>query len=152
MTEEEYFRKNYPDSCYGDRPLSPHWDFFQDGVEFGERQSENKIEEFEEENRKLILGNKSLSEKLISVTREKLDLQKENTELRTRLEALEGQTPWKDIKNKNELIGQLTKAKEIINDLVHLGEFNEHTDEEYFNYQVHEALKNAEQFISEVEK
>ena len=47
---------------------------------------------------------------------------------------------------------QLTKAKEVINDLVHLGEFNEHTDEEYFNYQVHEVLKNAEQFISEVEK
>lgn len=43
MTEEEYFRKNYPDSCYGDRPLSPYWDFFQDGVEFGERQSENQI-------------------------------------------------------------------------------------------------------------
>lgn len=41
--EEEYFRKNYPDSCYGDRPLSPYWDFFQDGVEFGERQSKNKI-------------------------------------------------------------------------------------------------------------
>ena len=35
MTEEEYFRKNYPNSCYGDKPLSPHWDFFQDGVEFG---------------------------------------------------------------------------------------------------------------------
>lgn len=45
MTEEEYFRKNYPDSCYGDRLLSPYWDFFQDGVEFGERQSEKKIEE-----------------------------------------------------------------------------------------------------------
>ena len=45
MTEEEYFRKNYPDSCYGDKPLSPHWDFFQDGVEFGERQSEKQIEE-----------------------------------------------------------------------------------------------------------
>ena len=44
---------------------------------------------------------------------------------------------------------QLTKAKEVINDLVHLGEFNEHTDEEYFNYQVHEVLKNAEQFIKE---
>ena len=29
MTEEEYFRKNYPNSCYGDKPLSPHWDFFQ---------------------------------------------------------------------------------------------------------------------------
>lgn len=49
MTEEEYFRKNYPDSCYGDRPLSPYWDFFQDGVEFGERQSEKKIEELEQE-------------------------------------------------------------------------------------------------------
>ena len=49
MTEEEYFRKNYPDSCYGDRLLSPHWDFFQDGVEFGERESEKKIEELEEE-------------------------------------------------------------------------------------------------------
>jgi hypothetical protein len=35
MTEEEYFRKNYPDSCYGDKPLSPHFDFFQDGAEFG---------------------------------------------------------------------------------------------------------------------
>ena len=53
MTEEEYFIKNYPDSCYGDRPLSPYWDFFQDGVEFGERQSENKIEELEETINKL---------------------------------------------------------------------------------------------------
>lgn len=45
MTEEEYFRKNYPDSCWGDRPLSPYWDFFQDGVEFGERQSEQQLTE-----------------------------------------------------------------------------------------------------------
>ena len=49
MTEEEFFIKNYPDSCYGDKPLSPHWDFFQCGVEFGERQSEKKIEELKEE-------------------------------------------------------------------------------------------------------
>ena len=49
MTEEEYFRENYPDSCYGDKPLSPHWDFFQDGVEFGERKSEKKIEYLNEE-------------------------------------------------------------------------------------------------------
>ena len=53
MTEEEYFRKNYPNSCYGDKPLSPHWDFFQDGVEFGERQSEKRIEELEKENAEL---------------------------------------------------------------------------------------------------
>ena len=45
MTEEEYFRKYFPDSCYGDKPLSPHWDYFQYGVEFGERESEKKIEE-----------------------------------------------------------------------------------------------------------
>jgi predicted RNase H-like nuclease (RuvC/YqgF family) len=50
MTEEEYFRKNYPDSCYGDTPLSPHFDFFQDGVEFGERQSKKRIAELEKEN------------------------------------------------------------------------------------------------------
>jgi len=43
MTEEEYFIKTYPDSCYGDRPLSPHFDFFEAGVEFGERESEEKI-------------------------------------------------------------------------------------------------------------
>ena len=48
MTEEEYFRKNYPDSCWGDRPLSPYWDFFQDGVEFGERKSEERITELEQ--------------------------------------------------------------------------------------------------------
>ena len=53
MTEEEYFRKNYPDACYGDKPLSPYWDFFQDGVEFGERQSEKKIAEVEKENAEL---------------------------------------------------------------------------------------------------
>ena len=47
MTEEEYFRKNYPDSCYGDKPLSPYWDFFQSGVEFGERQSEKRIANLE---------------------------------------------------------------------------------------------------------
>ena len=49
MTEEEYFRKTYPDFCYGDKPLSPYWDLFQYGVEFGERQSEKKIEELEKE-------------------------------------------------------------------------------------------------------
>ena len=47
MTEEEFFISNYPDSCYGDKPLSPHFDFFQDGVEFGERESEEKIAELE---------------------------------------------------------------------------------------------------------
>lgn len=39
------------------------------------------------------------------------DLEKENAELKLKLEALEGQTPWKDIKDKSEVIGKLTKAK-----------------------------------------
>ena len=45
-------------------------------------------------------------------------LEKENAELKLKLEALEGQTPWKDIKGKSEAIGKLTKAKEIIKDLL----------------------------------
>lgn len=49
MTEEEYFRKTYPDYCYGDRLLSPYWDLFQDGIEYGERQSEKRIEELEKQ-------------------------------------------------------------------------------------------------------
>ena len=46
------------------------------------------------------------------------DLQKKNAELRTRLEALEGQTPWKDIKDKSEVIGQLATAKKIISEYI----------------------------------
>lgn len=53
MTEEEYFRKNYPDFCYGDKPLSPYWDLFEYGAEFGERQSEKKIEELEQQIEKM---------------------------------------------------------------------------------------------------
>ncbi len=63
MTEEEYFRKNYPDFCYGDRPLSPYWDLFQDGVEFGERQSEKKIEELETRCNELFLQNNEFVER-----------------------------------------------------------------------------------------
>ena len=53
MTEEEFFIKNYPDFCYGDKPLSPHWDLFQYGVEFCERESEEKITDLEETINKL---------------------------------------------------------------------------------------------------
>ena len=82
MTEEEYFRKNYPESCYGDKSLSPHWDFFQDGVEFGERQSEKKIEELEKENAKLKEQLSIRFEFEDSWKREKEELEKENAELK----------------------------------------------------------------------
>ncbi|MBR4396648.1 MAG: hypothetical protein IKS93_02210 [Methanobrevibacter sp.] len=96
MTEEEYFRKNYPDSCYGDKPLSPYWDFFQDGVEFGERQSEKKIEELENQN-------KLLGERCNQLLKDKGDLTDELDELDERT---------KDLLNANHKIGQLEKQIE----------------------------------------
>ena len=39
------------------------------------------------------------------------ELQKENAELKLKLEALEGQTPWKDIKDKSELIKENEELK-----------------------------------------
>lgn len=99
MTEEEYFRKCHPDSCYGDKPLSPHWDFFQEGVEFGERQSEKRIEELEEENKTLsrkaneAIANKLLitakyNEVLNDLNQENDKLQKENAELKAQIEKM----------------------------------------------------------------
>lgn len=46
--------------------------------------------------------------------------QKELAGFKLKVEALEGQTPWKDIKDKSEVIGKLTKAKEIIGNLLGL--------------------------------
>lgn len=43
------------------------------------------------------------------------NLEKENTELKLKLEALEGQTPWKDIKDKSELIKENAELKEQLN-------------------------------------
>lgn len=39
------------------------------------------------------------------------ELEKENTCLKLKLEALEGETPWKDIKDKSELIKENTELK-----------------------------------------
>ena len=47
--------------------------------------------------------------------------QKELAGFKLKVEALEGQTPWKDIKDKSEVIGKLSKAKELLRKLlVHL--------------------------------
>ena len=35
MTEEETFKKKYPEYCCGKSLLSPYWDLWQDGAEFG---------------------------------------------------------------------------------------------------------------------
>lgn len=85
-----------------------------------------------------------------NIERQKIidELKEEKAELKLKLEALDGQTPWKDIKDKSEVIGKLTKAKELIKRLMHeLVVSNRHYDE------VELLVKDVEQFLnSEVEK
>lgn len=167
MTEEEYFRKNYPDSCYGDKPLSPHWDFFQDGVEFGERQSENKIAEL----KKACDETQELLDKQIEAA---FKLDKENEGLRLKLEALEGQTPWKDIKDKSELIKENAELKDdnkvmadnyskmeqkFYNNLTKVKELIKKIEKVFYNGEealkrlpkIYDILVEAEQLLNEVE-
>ena len=110
MTEEEYFRKNYPDSCWGDRPLSPYWDYFQSGVEFGERQSEKKIADLE---RKLEQTEKDLADYQFNYPTIK-ELQEENAELKAKNKWYSEQVCNKECA---EVWGQLTNAKEMIKEL-----------------------------------
>ena len=124
MTEEEYFIKYFPDFCYGDKPLSPHWDLFQYGVEFGERESEEKIKELEQENTELktkkipqlerriasIRGSHSVDTKKLNARTEQVErLKKENAELKSK-KGCESCTKFDEV--------QLTNAKEIIREFV----------------------------------
>ena len=68
-------------------------------LEFAHQEAEKRITNLEKENNKLILGNKSLSEKLINVTKEKLDLQKENAELKEKIKLMNEQEA-KDIRSR----------------------------------------------------
>ena len=69
----------------------------------------------------------------------------ENAELRLKLEALEGQTPWKDIKDKSEVAGKLTKARELLTRFVMASV--------YFNGKETDLVEEAEQFLnSEVQR
>ena len=126
MTEEEYFRKNYPDYCYGDRLLSPYWDLFQDGVEFGEQQSEKKIEELKSELTKKADTNHSLVEQM--------------AKLESDFRICE--------KNADTYYYLLSKATEIIKELLLLPYAN---NEEVFA-DVTSTLNKAEQFLKEIEK
>jgi regulator of replication initiation timing len=95
----------------------------------------------EEENSKLILGNKSLSERLTSVTREKLDLQKENAELKEdNSEWEKASDKWKSLYESSN--NQLTKAKEILHKVCYeFGIYNK------------DLMEEAKQFLnSEVEE
>ena len=79
---------------------------------------------------------------------ENVELKEELVGFRLKVETLEGKTPWKDIKDKSEVIGKLIKAKELIEELSSsLSVVGECEEEEC------ELLNRAEQFLnSEVEK
>ena len=148
MTEEEYFIKNFPDSCYYDKPLSPHWDYFQDGVEFGERESEKKIEDLEH---KLEQTEKDLADYQFNYPTIK-ELQEENGRLLQRIKQLE-----KDVienesdcsmcdfpKLKTNLEKQTEKAKEHIRTLIScLIDWVQEGDKDYC------YITDAEQFLNE---
>ena len=95
------------------------------------------------------------------------ELEKENAELKQKLKALEGQTPWKDIKDKSEVIGKLTEAKGIIEELsksLFLAkgivrdliddtvDFKESKERAIYCYEQEsfDTYKEAEQFLKEV--
>ena len=88
----------------------------KEGYLAGAEPREKRIEELEKENDKLILGNKSLSEKVVSATREKLDLQKENKELRDKyLQATDEGTSWAHLKSLEKENAELNKINAELN-------------------------------------
>ena len=80
-----------------------------------------------------------------------VELEEELVGLRLKVEALEGRTPWKDIKDKSKLIGKLTKATELlrfwVNDFYDgLNNLNRYEER-------HKALEQPEQFLNrQIEK
>ncbi len=82
------------------------------------RPLEKRIEELEKHNEELLAlinAERERQEKCDDVHLRKIaELEKENAELKLKLEALDGQTPWKDIKDKSEVIEKLTEAIELL--------------------------------------
>ena len=87
-----------------------------------QRYTENRCEALEKENKTISRkANEAIADKLLitakynevlnNLNQENDKLQKENAELKLKLEALEGQTPWKDIKDRSELIKENAELK-----------------------------------------
>ena len=169
MTEEEYFRKNYPDFCYGDKPLSPYWDLFEYGAEFGEQQSEKKIEELTSELTKKADTNHSLVEQMAK-------LEEENAELKDKLTAIRNAKDKYDMSKDKSVINafgaeytlfcdleriledwqeddKLTKAKEILQVVLDKWKKDRwilYSDEKI--KQIENLMEQTEQFLREIEK
>lgn len=146
MTEEEYFRKNYPDFCYGDKPLSPYWDLFQDGVEFGERQSEKtfkqKLKVETELSKRLGVAYREYEQLTKEQDEHIVELEKENAELKSE-KGCETCTKFDKVK--------LTKATEIIKDILNVCCSN-CTNPHCVDCKHRKMVLKAEQFLQEIEK
>lgn len=137
MTKEE-LEKDY----YADRPTEPYSDAdspndWANIAHYAEESLEKAFERIVE----LEATNKKISDECHKLVDSFERMQKENAELKLKLNALEGQTPWKDIKDKSELIGKLTEAKGLLKWWV-----NPCGDHDLF------YAEKTEQFLSEVEK
>ena len=82
------------------------------------------------------------------------ELEKENAELKKQLETLDGQIPWKDIKDESEVIGKLTDAKRLLKILIedYVSEPEVFSDGSCEDNKLCNLIKEAKQFLSEVEK
>lgn len=147
---------------YQDAPMESQQEYF------GKVHTENKetlhnalkrIEELEKENAELEEINEGYNrnrDKLIAMgfptfksckeySGKLTNLQKENTTLKKQLEALSGDIPWNDIKDKSEVIEQLTEAKDLLSRWI---DDRPHTVSEH-----KDLIADTEQFLnSEVEK
>ena len=107
MNEEELFCKLFPEYAVNGKPLSPYFDLFESGYE----QSENRIADLEKKNK--VLAQNLEDTEIINNA-----LEKENAELKAEL----SENKVADCHIVNGLCEQLTKAKEIIKDLLSLCE------------------------------
>ena len=69
------------------------------------------------------------------------NLQKENATLKKQFEALSGDIPWKDIKDKSEVIGQLTEAKDLLSRWI--------DDRPYTVSEQKDLIADTDQFLKE---
>ena len=71
--------------------------------------------------------------------------QKELADIKLKVETLEGQTPWKDIKDKSEVLGKLSKARELLKTLLLIA------DNKVSQMEFQLCVADAKQFLKESE-
>lgn len=90
---------------------------------------------------------KGAKEETKELEQENAKLEEDLARYKLKVEALEGKTPWKDIKDKSEVIGKLSKAKELLREYIRINLLP--PIERKFDDEV-KLFKQAEQFLIEV--